>query len=103
MLSFALSRLARWNLWLKARGAPGHQRRHDQPISVKPMVHIVHVLKLVAIIFFEVVAERPRLSERALELDQDVLAGDFGCVGIALGTRLMEFRWQTLVGGTHTF
>lgn len=51
------------------------------------MLHVYHVLKLVTVILFiEVAGERPRISESALERDQDVSAGDFGCVGIALGT-----------------
>lgn len=53
------------------------------------MLPIFHVqwLKLLVIIFFvKVLAERSRISERALEPDQDAFAGDFGCDSIVLGT-----------------
>eukprot|EP00438_Fugacium_kawagutii_P031748 Skav209500 [mRNA] locus=scaffold2576:19865:21108:- [translate_table: standard] len=36
------------------------------------MVHVFYVLKLVVTIFFVVVAERPRISERALQSDPDI-------------------------------
>ncbi|CAK9035742.1 unnamed protein product [Durusdinium trenchii] len=40
------------------------------------MLHVYHVLKLVTVILFiEVAGERPRISESALERDQDVSAG----------------------------
>lgn len=79
------------------------------------------MLKLVAIIFFvEVAAERPRISQRVLELDQDISGNtqanpmdDYltslrtrdldGCVKVLLWAplRLVGFRGRRWVAPTH--